>query len=159
MAPSRRFPCAQCDCIQTVSHIFIVCLCKCTQKKTDPLNNLCTLEHYCTQHIKQYSWTAEYHLLIEALKKQHMVDVVSLKDQEVSVLRMLLEDGIKDCQLYKMLTELLDLMSEADDQPVPTPLVACKLMRKLRYFSLDLLAYWFQSLVPSLFRHSLMFIF
>lgn len=88
-----------------------------------------------------------------------MVDVVSLKDQEVSVLRMLLEDGIKDCRLYKMLTELLDLMSEADDQPVPTPLVACKLMRKLRYSSLDLLAYWFQSLVPSLLRHSLMFIF
>lgn len=97
--------------------------------------------------------------MIEALKKQHMVDVVSLKDQEVSVLRMLLEDGIKNCRLYNELTELLDLMSEADDQPVPTPLVACKLMRKLRYFSLDLLAYWFQSLVPSLFRHSLMFIF
>lgn len=88
-----------------------------------------------------------------------MVDVVSVKDQEVSVLTMLLEDGIKDCRLYKMLTELLDLMSEADDQPVATPLVACKLMRKLRYSSLDLLAYWFQSLVPSLLRHSLMFIF
>lgn len=88
-----------------------------------------------------------------------MVDVVSVKDQEVSVLRMLLEDGIKDCRLYNELTELLDLMSEADDQPVAAPLVACKLMRKLRYFSLDLLAYWFQSLVPSLLRHSLMFIF
>ena len=40
------------------------------------------------------------------------------------MLRMLLEDGIKDCRLYKMLLELLDLMSEVDDQPVATPRVS-----------------------------------